>query len=64
MSGSSMWIPWSDFKDILEKLLDAQRGVPDEPPPYDAVVSSADYAADVGENNVSVKISATIFVLK
>jgi len=64
MPGSSMWIPWSDFKDILEKLIDVRCGVPDAPPPYDAVVSSADYSAEVGEGGVTVAVAAKVFVLK
>lgn len=41
MPGASMWIPWSDFQAILEKLSAPRPPAPDPPPPVDAVVSGA-----------------------
>jgi hypothetical protein len=64
LPGSSLMIPWSDFKEILEKL-DAQGGGTPEPePPVDGMIASATYNAVVGEHSVFVNIEATIVVLK
>jgi len=64
MPGASMWIPWSDFKGILEKLSAPRPPAPDPPPPVDAVVSGADYEAVVGEEGVAVTMTVKILVLE
>ena len=60
-SNSSVSIPWADFKQIIEKL--TAPPVTDEPPPYEALLSDADYNAVVGEK-VSVVVKANVVVLK
>ena len=64
MPGSSLWIPWSDFKEILKKIEDAAIDAPDPPPPHDAVIGSAEYDAVVGESSVRLEVTGRILVLK
>ncbi|MCZ7586189.1 MAG: hypothetical protein M5R36_24305 [Deltaproteobacteria bacterium] len=63
MPGSSVWIPWTDFKGILDKI-----GGPDGPtppkPPYAAVLSGADYVAEAGAESVDVTVRGDIVVLE
>ncbi|HPM77079.1 MAG TPA: hypothetical protein PK961_08315 [bacterium] len=64
MGNTSMQVPWSDFKDILEQLLVNKAVVDDPPPPFDAVLAAAEYEAVVREDGVSVEIFADVLVLK
>lgn len=64
LPGSSMWIPWTDFKDILDKLTSQQQGVEDPDPPYEAVIGNAFYLAQVGESGVTVTATVEVIVLK
>jgi hypothetical protein len=61
---STMSIPWSDFKDMLEKLSATQAGPIKEKPPYDALISNADYTIQVKEHIALIRVRAEIVVLK
>ncbi len=64
MGDTKMLVPWNDFKEILDKLEKAGQRETVAPPPVDAVVSSADYFANVNKESVDLKITARIVVLK
>lgn len=63
LPGAALWVPWADFKKILDRLT-AAGPTPPEDPPVDAVISAADYQAIVGDNGVSVTVTAAVNVLK
>ena len=63
MPGSSVWIPWNDFRPILEKLQAGTPAPPEPAPPFEAVVSRADHLAIVGGQGVSVTATADVLVL-
>ena len=64
LPGSTMQIPWTDFKQILKKLTDAQQQVTDPVPPYEGVVTKADYTATVKGQSALVSVDVGIMVLK
>ena len=61
---STMSIPWVDFQDILKKLSSTQIGPIKEKPPYDALISSADYTVQVKGHIALIRVRAEIVVLK
>lgn len=61
---STMQVPWSDFKEILKKLTKAGQQVTEPVPPYDGVVTRANYRANVSEKGVEVLVDVGVIVLK
>jgi len=58
---SSMSIPWSDFKELLERLQEAEKPTPEKPPPKppaDYSLTSAQYQGKLEEG--AVAFTATI----
>lgn len=63
LPASSMNIPWDDFRKILEKW----QGIvptPPPPPPRDAVVTHADYVAEVKGEGVTIRATIGVSMLK
>jgi hypothetical protein len=63
MPGASLWVPWSDFKAILDQLGQVAPP-PVDPPPREALLGNAEVVAVVGENAVIVSATFKVTVLK
>ena len=64
MPGATMQIPWADFKDILAKLEAAGQSPTEELPPYDALLATASYTAEIVGDLAKVTVDAGIVVYK
>ncbi|MDP8257774.1 MAG: hypothetical protein P9M14_18670 [Candidatus Alcyoniella australis] len=61
---SALMIPWSDFQQILDRLLQLKQQTPLPDPPLDALVSSAIYRAAASGDSVLIEAELELVVLK